>query len=197
MSTADFALVRHAATYWNQEKRIQGHWDSELCPEGIAEATRFAETLAGLGLSRILSSDLTRAKTTAGIMNVRLKLPMTLERGLREQKFGDWTGRLVADLRGHGLEEQVALGWDFRPPNGESRDEVFGRAERTLVEAARRWSGKKILAVTHEGVIKALVYRLLGRSYLPHEPKILKPGCAHWVRVKEGALVLGDINVAL
>jgi len=197
MSTAAFALVRHATTYWNQEKRIQGHWDSELCPEGLAEAGRFAETLAGMGFARILSSDLTRAKTTAGIMNVRLKLPMTVERGLREQKFGDWTGKLVADLRGHGLEEQVALGWDFRPQNGESRDEVFSRAERTLIEAARLWSRKNILVVTHEGVVKALVYRLLGRSYLPHEPKILKPGCAHWVLVKEGVPALGDINVAL
>lgn len=197
MSTADFALVRHAATYWNQEKRIQGHWDSELSPEGVAEAGRQAETLAGMGFSRILLSDLARARTTAGIFNVRLKLPMTMDKGLREQKFGDWTGKRVEDLKGRGLEEQVALGWDFRPPGGESRDEVQGRAERTLIEAARHWPGKKILAVTHEGVIKALVYRLLGRAYLPDEPKVLKPGRLHWVRVQEGRLALGDINVPL
>jgi probable phosphoglycerate mutase len=197
MSTADFALVRHATTYWNQEKRIQGHWDSEISPEGAAEAARFAGTMAGMGLARILSSDLTRAKITAGIFNVRLKLPMTMDRGLREQKYGDWTGKCVADLRGKGLEEQVALGWDFRPPGGESRDEVFGRAERTIIEAARHWPGKNILTVTHEGVVKALVYRLLGRSYLPSESKVLRPGCLHWVRVQEGRLTLGDINVPL
>jgi hypothetical protein len=113
---------------------------------------------------------------------------MTLEKGLREQKFGDWTGRYLEDLRGHGLEEQVARGWEFRPPGGENRLEVFGRAERTLREAARLWPGKKILVVTHEGVIKALVYRLLDREYLPHEKKLLRPGTLHWVRVEEGRL---------
>jgi probable phosphoglycerate mutase len=197
MSTAEFALLRHAATVWNQEKRIQGHWDSELSPEGLRDAGRWAESLAGKGFSRLLVSDLTRAKATAGLLNVRLKLPMTLEKGLREQKFGDWTGRYLEDLRGHGLEEQVARGWEFRPPGGENRLEVFGRAERTLREAARLWPGKKILVVTHEGVIKALVYRLLDREYLPHEKKLLRPGTLHWVRVEEGRLILGGINEPL
>ncbi|QLA17154.1 histidine phosphatase family protein [Desulfolutivibrio sulfoxidireducens] len=197
MSTAVFALLRHAATVWNQEKRIQGHWDSELSPEGAADAARWAETLAGMGFSRLFVSDLARARATAGILNLRLKLPMTLEKNLREQKFGEWTGRRVDDLRGHGLEEQVARGWEFRPPGGESRLEVFGRAERTLCEAARLWPGKKILAVTHEGVVKALVYRLLGREFLPDEKKILKPATLHWVRVSDGRLELGDINVPL
>lgn len=145
----------------------------------------------------MLVSDLTRARATAGLLNVRLKLPMTLEKSLREQKFGDWTGKYLDDLRGHGLEEQVARGWEFRPPGGENRLEVFGRAERTLREAARHWPGKKILVVTHEGVIKALVYRLLGREYLPHEKKILRPGTLHWVRVEEGRLILGAINEPL
>ncbi|MFZ5810523.1 MAG: histidine phosphatase family protein [Thermodesulfobacteriota bacterium] len=197
MSTADFALLRHAATVWNQEKRIQGHWDSELSPEGLQDAGRWAESLVGRGFSRLLVSDLTRARATAGLLNVRLKLPMTLEKSLREQKFGDWTGKYLADLRGHGLEEQVARGWEFRPPGGENRLEVFGRAEHALREAARHWPGKKILVVTHEGVIKALVYRLLGREYLPHEKKILRPGTLHWVRVEEGRLILGGINEPL
>jgi probable phosphoglycerate mutase len=197
MSTAVFALLRHATTVWNEEKRIQGHWDSELTPAGAADAARWAESLAAKGFSRLLVSDLSRARTTAGILNARLKLPMTLEKDLREQKFGEWTGRPMASLAGHGLEEQVARGWEFRPPGGESRLEVFGRAERVLREAARHWPGKTILVVTHEGVVKALVYRLLGREYLPCEKKILRPGTLHWVRVEAGRLVLGDSNEPL
>ncbi len=31
---ARFGLIRHAQTVWNREKKIQGHSDSPLTPEG-------------------------------------------------------------------------------------------------------------------------------------------------------------------
>jgi probable phosphoglycerate mutase len=57
MSRTVYYLIRHATTLWNLRKRIQGHWDCELSPEGTAEAKALAPRLAGLNLSRILCSD--------------------------------------------------------------------------------------------------------------------------------------------
>ena len=71
-------------------------------PAEVINLQKTAEALAphleGLGFSRILSSDLGRAKSTTGILNLRLRLPVTLERRLREQHYGEWMGRYWRDI---------------------------------------------------------------------------------------------------
>jgi len=190
-----FYLVRHAPTLWNLEKRIQGQWDSVLAPAGQAEAEALAPRLAGLGLARILASDLGRAKSTAGILNLRLRLPVTLDKRLREQHFGEWTGRYWRDLPEAELRAAEAAGWHFHPPGGESRADVRGRAEHALVDAARANAGRNVLVVTHQGVIKAIVYHLLGRDYLPDEPPAFQPGRLQRIICLDGALSIGELDV--
>ncbi len=56
MARTVFYLSRHAATVWNEQKRIQGQWDSELSPAGQAAAADLARRLAGLGFSRIVAA---------------------------------------------------------------------------------------------------------------------------------------------
>jgi probable phosphoglycerate mutase len=72
------------------------------------------------------------------------------------------------------LAKQISAGWDFRPPGGEDRKSVLARSQRALQEAFDRWPGEIVLVVTHEGVIKSLVYHLCGRNFLPNEPPLLK-----------------------
>ena len=175
MSRTVYYLLRHATTLWNLEKRIQGHWDSELAPQAQAATEAVAEGLAGFGLARILSSDLGRAKSTTGILNLRLRLPVTLEKRLREQQFGQWTGKYWRDIPEAVLREAEAKGWEFRPPGGESRADVRQRAEHALIDAARSLSGRNVLVVTHQGVMKALLYGLLGRNFIPGEPPAFDP----------------------
>lgn len=108
-------------TVWNRDKRIQGQWDSELHPDGYAAAEALAPHLEGADF-RILSSDLGRAKSTAGILNLRLRLPVTLERRLREQHYGEWMGRYWRDIPEADKAAAAAAGWEFRPVGGESRN---------------------------------------------------------------------------
>jgi len=197
MPRAVFYLLRHAATLWNLEKRIQGQWDSELAPAGKAHAAALAPGLAGLALSRILSSDLGRAKATTGILNLRLRLPVTLEKRLREQHFGEWTGRYWRDIPEADIAVAEAAGWNFAPPGGESRTDVRLRAERALTDAARANPGRNVLVVTHQGVIKAVLYHLLGRRYLPDEPSAFDPDRLQQVVCQGGALSIGALDVAL
>jgi probable phosphoglycerate mutase len=197
MSRTVYFLLRHATTLWNLDKRIQGHWDSELAPGSQAATEALASRLAGLGLARILTSDLGRAKSTAGILNLRLRLPVTVERRLREQQFGQWTGKYWRDIPEDGLRAAEALGWEFRPPGGESRADVRQRAEHALIEAARSSPGRNVLVVTHQGVIKAVLYHLLGRAYLPGEPPAFDPDRVQRVVCEDGGLSLGDLDVAL
>lgn len=192
-----FGLLRHAQTAWNREKRIQGQSDSPLSATGLEQAAKWAAILAGFHWDRLLTSDLERARATARILNRTLSLPRHTDARLREQDWGHWVGRTVAGLRREdaALEARESAGWDFRPPGGEDRRSLRDRSRSALIEAARRWPGTSILVVTHEGVIKALVYDLLGRGFLPGEPKIFRKGYfVHRVRVFEGKPAIEELH---
>ena len=192
------ALIRHAQTEWNVQGRIQGQEDSPLTPEGVEAARGWASSLAGYGFSALYSSPLGRAMQTAAVVGERIGLEPVAEPGLREQAFGEWTGRSVSDLRRAGLLEPMeAVGWAFAPPGGEDRREVLLRSWQCLTEMAKRHQSQSILAVTHEGVLRAVLYALKGRDYLPSEPKILQPRALHILRVEADCLYIEAWNLTL
>jgi broad specificity phosphatase PhoE len=177
-----FALLRHAETEWNREKRIQGQQDAPLTSNGRQQAQRWGRALAQYELDHMITSDLGRAKFTATLINQHLDLPHSEEPRLREQDWGRWAGFDFRDLlRVKELRAQERMGWHFRPLEGESRLEVFERSRQALVDAANRLKGKQVLVVTHGGVIKCLLYRLSRRDFLPAEPPLLEPYCLHWL----------------
>jgi probable phosphoglycerate mutase len=189
--------MRHAVTLWNLEKRIQGRLNADLAPEGEDMARRWGVQLKDGGWQRLLASSSGRALHTARLVNQTLALPLSQDDRLQEQDWGRWSSLRLADLKaqyGTQLAEQVAAGWDFRPPGGESRTAVWERSRQALVDSAARWSGRQILVVTHEGVIKCLLYRLAGRKFLPRESPLIKSGHLHLVEVRNGRLVLIAVN---
>jgi len=192
------ALIRHARTEWNAEGRIQGLNDSPLTPDGLESARSWSGTLAPFNFSALYSSPLGRAMHTARVVGGPLGLQPVPVEDLREQAFGEWTGRTVAELRAQGvLAQQEALGWAFTPPGGEDRRAVLERAWNCLVDMAARHVGESVLVVTHEGVLRALLYALKGRDYLPDEPKILAPRALHVLCAQDGCLRIEAWNQTL
>jgi probable phosphoglycerate mutase len=164
-----FHLMRHAPTEWNAAGRIQGQADAPLTPAGRLWADGWGRRLAEIGLTRLLSSDTGRALATSQAIQGALGRPLTLSTDprLREQDWGQWTGCFHRRLRKEAAEayrRQQARGWQFRPPGGESHLEVLERALSALQDAALRHPGESILVVTHEGVIKCLLYHLAIRD---------------------------------
>lgn len=192
-----FGLLRHAPTIWNREKRIQGQLNSPLTREGEMMARQWGEMLRRYAWDRILLSDLGRTRQTAELINMTLKLPMTRDPRLREKDWGEWTGKTIAHLRkqsGEHLLSMESAGWAFRPPGGEDRMEVWERGHRALIEASRTWPGQKILVVTHEGMIKCLVYRLAERHFYPTEPPLLRRGHLHRLIHGQNGMVIEELN---
>jgi len=192
-----FGLIRHAETRWNREKRIQGREDSPLTDAGRRQVRRWAELLAQFSWDRILVSDSGRAKATAEGINSRLGLELTADPRLCEQDWGRWTGKTLGQVQSEmesAKDGAWGAGWRFRPPGGEERQQVWQRSRQALWEAAARWPGERILVVTHEGVIKALVYHLCGRRFLPHEPALLRSYHLHWLVSGRRGLTIEKLN---
>lgn len=197
-NTTRFGLIRHAQTQSNREKKIQGQSDSPLTADGKRQAARWGRLLKPLAWDRIIASDLGRARRTAELINANLKQALTTDSRLREQNWGLWAGKTIAQLKAEipqELKDQEKAGWAFCPPGGEYRRQVQIRSQGALVEAAAQWPGDNILVVTHEGVIKSLIYHLYGRKFLATEPPILKRGQLHRLAHDRNGLRIEELNV--
>jgi probable phosphoglycerate mutase len=142
-------------------------------------------------------SDTGRAKETARILNAHLKLPFSFDSRLRELDWGRWTGKTIAQVKTEAsddLAELESAGWNFCPPGGEDRLTLLKRSQAALSEAAQKWPGMCILIVSHEGVIKGLIYHLCGRKFLPSEPAIIKPYHLHRIIFDPNGLQLEKTN---
>ncbi|MEA2116826.1 MAG: histidine phosphatase family protein [Thermodesulfobacteriota bacterium] len=197
MTPTQFGLIRHSLTLWNEEKRIQGRMNSPLSETGCRMAAAWGPELRGLHWDRILASDLGRVQETVTLVNQELHLPLHIDPLLQEQDWGEWSGLSFPELFsrfGPEVRQQEAAGWAFRPPGGESRNEVLARGQQALRDAADKWPGQDILIVCHEGIIKTLLYHLLGRKFLPDEPKILGGYQLHLLQIDGDDLKLIEMN---
>ncbi len=191
------ALLRHGKTVWNEAKRIQGHKDSPLSENGAKQVHQWGKFLATVSIDRIISSDLSRVKETVAIIQQYIEdVPLEFDSALREQSWGEWEGKTFPELHeGEELAKQVAAGWDFCPPGGESRLEVLQRALPVVENILDRFPGEQILLVCHEGIVKSILYHLAGRKFMPDEKKIIQNRQMHLVYSKNRELTLGPINV--
>jgi broad specificity phosphatase PhoE len=152
-------LVRHGETNWNDQRRIQGHNNvAQLTPRGREQARVAAESFRGLGFDLLVASDLDRARETASIIGAALGLSALSEPLLRERSFGTFEGGPQEDLTPAvtGIENDVIIDPDARPPQGESFRDVVDRSERFFERVNKEWSEKRLLIVTHGGTIRAL-----------------------------------------
>ena len=197
-------LIRHGPTDWTAEGRIQGHSDVPLSATGRAavQTWRLPPELLDqdAGGWDWLSSPLGRARETAALLNPDVGAAgIPTERALIEMYWGDWEGRLLAELRDEGgarVAEEEARGLDFRPPGGESPREVQARLLPLL--AALAAAGRPSVAVSHKGVIRALYALSSGWDMTGRPPDKLRDACAHRFALAAGGAPRAEqLNVPL
>jgi probable phosphoglycerate mutase len=147
------ALVRHAITGWNLEKRVQGRVNQPLSDVGRQQFAALAIPSAYRDYLWYCSP-LGRATDSARLLGLR---DFTLESALLEMHWGDWEGEILKPLRkrlGDEMRDNEARGLDFRPPGGESPREVQLRLQPWLREIAKK--GQDTAAVVHKGIIRCI-----------------------------------------
>lgn len=178
-------LVRHGETEWNREGRIQGHSDSALTEEGIAQAhamgQRLRNNLHAEPIDQVIASDLTRAARTAQMIASAIGQEITFDASIRERAFGIAEGKTYAEIdRDHPemFSRERETDPDFTAPGGESRNEFHARITNALQRIANAHADQRVLVVTHGGVIAA-VYRWLNGLPVSSPHRIEIPNVAY------------------
>jgi probable phosphoglycerate mutase len=193
-------LIRHGATQWNLDGRIQGRADPPLAPEGRTAVAAWRlppELTAGqAGDWAWLTSPLARARETAALLT---EAPASVEPALIEMDWGAWEGRRLAELRAEGgaaMAAAEARGLDFQPPGGESPRQVQARLQPLLERLAA--TARPAVAVTHKGVIRALYALASGWNMTGRAPQKLRDGCAQrFLLGPDGAPETDQLNLPL
>ncbi|AZL67476.1 MULTISPECIES: alpha-ribazole phosphatase family protein [Pseudomonas] len=182
-------LLRHGETELGGG--LRGSLDDALTATGWAQ---MRQAVAQAGPWDILvSSPLQRCALFADELGARLGLPVQREADVRELHFGDWEGRSAAQIM---QTEADALGlfWNdpyaFTPPAGEP---VLAFAERVVAAVerlARAHAGKRVLLVTHGGVMRLLLARARG---LPRE-QLLQVEVGHGALMRLEASLDGHLR---
>ncbi len=156
-------LLRHARSTANVAGVLAGrNAGIALDDKGSGQATDLAARMAGVHVTQIVSSPLTRCRQTLAPVAAALGLPVEIDERLSEVDYGTWTGRALTELAGEDLWQIVQA----RPsaavfPEGEGLAEVSARAVAAIGELVAVGGGP-VLVCSHGDVIKAILADALG-----------------------------------
>lgn len=158
-------LVRHGQTPTTGAVLPGRARGLRLSDAGREQAASVAERIAPFGdrVAAVYASPLERTRETAAPIAAALGLKVTVDKGLLEADFGDWTG---ADLKAlMKLPEWKAVQQrpsTFTFPGGES----FAAMQLRIWDAVQRLGaahpGRVVVAVSHADPIKAAVAQAMG-----------------------------------
>ena len=141
-------LLRHGAPVL--PGRLMGRTDCAPTPEGIAACVAQAEDL---GVERIVSSDLKRARAAAEAIG-----PAAIDPRWRELDFGDWDG-LAPDQVDPAALARFWEDTDANPPPGGERWSALVARVSDAIDAL---APVPTLVVSHGGAIRAALHLLCG-----------------------------------
>lgn len=183
-------LLRHGET---EQGGLRGSLDDALTDQGWAQ---MRSAVAGAGPWQVLvSSPLQRCARFADELGAHLNLPVCRVPALQELHFGDWEGRSAAQI----MQDQAdALGqfwadpYAFTPPNGEPVHAFAARVLAAVEGLHQQHAGKRVLLVTHGGVMRLLLARARG---LPRHQLLqveVEHGALVRLLVREGGLLVEE-----
>ncbi len=174
-NSVKISLVRHGE---DERDKVGGWSDNHLTTNGIAQVRKLTDSLAE-NYDFIISSDLPRAKQTAEIIAEKSNCAIIYNEGLRETNNGDLKNLTKAEFVARGYKRFIDMGMTESYPNGESPLAFYERVKSAFIDILEMYKNKKILLVTHGGVITVIQclindwkYSNMLRIVPPHASKI-------------------------
>jgi broad specificity phosphatase PhoE len=161
-------IVRHGQTLSNGGSAhpvLSGKADLPLTRCGREQASALVHAEAIRGADAFYSSPLQRALMTAVAAANRSAVVSPCDE-LQEIDCGELDGMQIADVQRRFPDlwcaSQSETNDAFRWPRGESYVELRERSVRAIVEIAQRHRGRRVVVVTHAGVISQLLGYVCG-----------------------------------
>jgi len=155
-----FFLLRHGETEWNRQRRIMGRRPVPLSERGRAQLSALAPHLVPLGVTRIFTSPLPRARSTAELIARGIgDVPIVDEDGLTEVDYADWAGKTFPDLvddPAYRAFRRDPLGTPF-PGGGESLLQVRERVFAAMARVAAVADGHPAIVVSHGDPLRLIL----------------------------------------
>jgi probable phosphoglycerate mutase len=159
-------FIRHGETILTPTRKFSGtgSLDPELMQEGLDQADLVAEEVVKLGADVLIASPLKRTRQTAEVIARTTGLEIIFDESWYELSFGDWDGKSIEEVKAEDPDAYQA--WlnstAYAPGGGESYDEASVRIEEALEKLVAEYPGKKVIVVTHNGVIKTAIKLAMG-----------------------------------
>lgn len=157
-------LVRHGQSVSNTAKRFGGHQDIPLSDIGKLQAKLAGEALAHAGVTRIVTSDLSRASDTGRAIGDRCGVKIEITPALRERNVGTLTGLTFdeAQAKYPDMYADLLSGDPKRKIGGaESYSDVASRVDAFLNPLLAHAEGH-LVVVSHMMVITHLLRKACG-----------------------------------
>jgi broad specificity phosphatase PhoE len=168
-------LLRHGETEGESSVRLHGVSDVALDATGREQMRRAGGVVQTLGIERVITSPLRRARDAVGLVLPEWSGPVAVVPDLREIDFGAWEGLTleeVARVDPAGYTAFLRRDAEFSFPGGDQRlafrQRIADAAWRELGVAA----APRTLAILHKGVIKGILAAL---ADLPMEDALELP----------------------
>jgi glucosyl-3-phosphoglycerate phosphatase len=159
-------LARHGETDWNASGKLQGRTDIPLNERGKEQARELALRMDGVRITSVTSSSLSRAVETGAIVARALGVESThVDEELCERYFGIFEGLTRDECASQHPEAWKAWVAQTSPPEGaEPFDDAIARMTRAIARVADRASDSISLVVSHGGVMRLWLQRVLGTT---------------------------------
>ena len=159
-------ITRHGETIENKQGIMQGHLQGNLSENGRKQAKKLSERLKNEKIDFIYSSDLARAADTANeIAKYHKDIPVHFVEELREKNLGEYTGKSWLEVS--NFDELINS--DDGRGGIESRKHAKERILGLLSLVTKKYPGKTVLFVGHNGINKILIRAILEESNFPCE----------------------------
>ena len=148
-------LIRHGETAWSLSGQHTGRTDIPLTAKGEEEARRLIPWLDQMKFARVFASPRERAQRTCELAGLGSRAE--LEPDLAEWDYGDYEGKLSADIRTERPHWSI-----FRDgcPHGEMPGDISARADRLIERLCRM--GENIALFSHGQFGVVLAARWIG-----------------------------------
>lgn len=159
-------LIRHTQAEGNLYRMMQGHWDGDVTAHGWEQIAALAERFKDIPVDAVYSSDLCRARMTAGaVTKYHGELELQQVPALREIDVGPWETAFFGNVF-HEFPQQaddfVNHPGRWRIDGAETYAAVQERAYAALEDIARRHDGQRVVVVSHGVTIRCIMSRVLG-----------------------------------